>query len=289
MINAFAHHRSIPHHAPNNHRPNLTCDRFEIDWANQFPNQVIPLEHFFPERVIPDHPERGMTEYRAAKQIVDCAKEVLSTKIPDHVKNNDICGKGLASYEQSFHNGAIVCCIHGVCFGWRQMHGPTNNTLDILVQRLDTLPDSRDKERRLLYFDHFVLKIVEYLLKCVVPHDMTHVSADSLMKGNVENVRTHQKKKKGRCALPIWTEGFARTHQILGADRTICNGHYWPFAKLFDRVIPNFFQAFTTKVRFYAEQIDPNPPHAIIIDDIDVDDEMRDCIENRRFYPFRRG
>lgn len=286
QLNAFAHRRSVPVRAPDPRRPDIQYSNFEIDWKRNYPNQRIPLEQYFANIPIPGHEEVGLTYYRAAEQVITFSEAVLHTRIPQRVMDNDICGAGLGAYESSFHNGAIVCCLHGVCYGWRKMYGNHNSSLDVIVQRLDAKPDGQSKEQELEYLDHFVLKVLEYVLKFVVPSDITTVTADSLMKANVEHIRTHQKKKKGRCACPIWTEQFALTTRIRAADTKICKGHYWPFVKLFDQVIPNFIGAIHDGTLFLGRSLNPTTGR-YEVEDIDVEAEKRDCISNYRMYESR--
>jgi len=222
--------------------PQVEYTEFELSYRDNFIGRVIPVSCFFADIPIPGHPVPGYTYYQCATDVVTYSWEVLATKIPERVKLDGVLGKGLQAYEDSVHLGCIITAVHGFCFGWNRQIGRPNGSLDNIRQGLDTEVDSADKRRRQDIFEWFVQPLIIYLVKYVLPMHHQTLTLGKLCNTNIENVRTQQTRRSNRCAMAQWTEEWAMHAPFLGVERTITQGHYYPFSCLMDRVIVGFFQ-----------------------------------------------
>jgi len=275
-VNGFANHPHPP--VPVRHEvrvPQVDYTDFELLYRDQFPDRKIPVSAYFADVEIPGHPVQGYTYYQCANDVVACSQTVLSTKIPPRVMNDAVLGVGLQAYEHSVHLGCIVTALHGCCFGFGRGIGRDNGSIDNISQLLGTEADSPDKERRVDQMNWFVQPLIIYLMKYVVPENHPTISLNSICKTSIENVRTHQTRRRNRVAFAQWTENWAAHVNFLGVDRAATQGHYYPFSCLMDRVIIGFFGRISN-------------PNFLVLGpagrDINPTTDMRDRIHNDRFY-----
>jgi len=272
-VNRLANHPALPVPVSYEVRvPQVEYSDFELLYRDQFPDQKIPVSAYFADIKIPGHPIQGYTYYQCANDVVAYSQTVLSTNIPPRVMNDAILGLGLQACEHSVHLGCIVTALHGCCFGFGRGIGRDNGSINNISQLLGQEADSPDKRRRVDQMNWFVQPLIIYLMKYVVPENHPVISLNSICKTSIENVRTHQTRRRNRVSFAQWTENWATSVNFLGVDRAATQGHY---SCLMDRVIIVFFGRISN-------------PNFLVLGPagrgINLTEDMRDRIHNDRFY-----
>jgi len=279
-------HRNIP--VPvNRRRPQLEYTDGEQHLKDHdYIHRPIPASCYFRDIVIPNHPVAGTTYLSVANQVVRYTHEVLYTVIPERIMNDQIVGRGLRSCQMSVHRQCIALAIHGFCLGWNRGIGTANATLDSYISAVDndanvprpTAAALQQKE----HVDWFVLPLVAFLVKEIVPQTIHCCGIEAIVSCNIENARTQQTRRTGRCMSPMWTEEFALGVDVNGGDRAMCKGHYYPFACLLDRVMVNFFSSCYNTNYFMVHGTDANGNPLDIDPATDIPTRNRERFYSRR-------
>lgn len=200
-----------------NYRPPLT------DYIANNPAQVIPASN--------------ISYFQAGQDCIQFIDDLMDSEIDPLIMNNGNIQSNLHQYVTSIEKGLVATVILRTMFGFEQRLAPHQTSIWSYLQWSQQNPNATQADRN--YWLHFGQPLCDYIFNFVIPPG--RVNVNRCYQTNVPRLEANLRRKTGRQEKPVWSNEFMRHAFPLNPSHSAhCDGHFFDYALLIDRVIGRF-------------------------------------------------